>query len=802
MSKEIIKHGMLLENDELKVEYRARKKTEIEKSIDIESSIPESWKLKRMYKTKKRIYKDKLIGDRLEDKVWILFYEMGVKKLSSSKFTISIKQRKKLKSQKEIESTQQIDVLAIDENVVFVVECKSKEQKAKKRLDTEIAKFSNNMKYIRSSIREALRKRSLQFVFVFATENIEWDENDLLDAKGNKILVWNESDINALLNLAKLAGEGAKFQIYNRVFFDKKIKNFNIKVPALKAKMGNHNYYTFILPPEHLLKIAYVHHRSGECSFLELTDSYQRIINETRIRNIQQYIENEGFFPGSIIVNFKRNFPKEEILGSKKSREELEYRNIKPVILTLPPYYGCAWIIDGQHRLYGYADTDEKTSETIPVIAFVEEPEHVQAKLFVDINKNQKSIESDLLWDIYEDLYPKSKEDNEQQLYTISKIAKELNKDIESPFYNSIKIPKEQNEGNISLTTICTNISRQRLIDKEENLLFHKSYKETIEFASTHIAAFFNVIKEQLPEEWALKEKHYINTNAGFVVLLGVLRDIVECNIAKPDELKDIFKFKKVVNKFLEPLLLHFLDMDNETISSLRGAGGAGQKSRQARYELTRVIFDANIGFRSRWLEKYEESKKEEDKYAKKRKGVKYYLDKDESDLIEFKGSLFLDINRLLLGDGKVIDDNEICNEGVLKTIVAFLNSKGGEILLGILEKSRFENADPEKIAGYPIYKDKIIFGIDNEYKKDEWDGYLRRLIEVIENRIGPEILDSELVQIKKLDYEKSYLCLIKVIPSEAKQYLLENRFYIRRGNKTVLLEAKKIDKYWSNRKH
>ena len=82
--------------------------------------------------------------------------------------------------------------------------------------------------------------------------------------------------------------------------------------------MGGLTYYTFVLSPDDLLKIAYVHHRSGQSSFLELSDSYQRIINASRVRKIAQYIEEEnGFFPGSIILNFHRKFSDKRILAAR-----------------------------------------------------------------------------------------------------------------------------------------------------------------------------------------------------------------------------------------------------------------------------------------------------------------------------------------------------------------------------------------------------------------------------------------------------------------------------------------------------
>ena len=74
-------------------------------------------------------------------------------------------------------------------------------------------------------------------MFVLATENIEIKENDKLDAKNSNIfLIWDEYDILALQELTKLVGQGAKYQIYNRIFFGRKIKGFDVRIPALKPK--------------------------------------------------------------------------------------------------------------------------------------------------------------------------------------------------------------------------------------------------------------------------------------------------------------------------------------------------------------------------------------------------------------------------------------------------------------------------------------------------------------------------------------------------------------------------------------
>lgn len=792
MNSDVVKKGQLYEGSDLEVEYRSRKKEHLEQSIGKGDAVPRGWLVKREFKTKVRIKKEKSPGVQLEDMVWTLLYDIGAEKISSRDFTLVLKTRG------DHAKTKQIDALAVDDNIAFVVECKSKEAMGSKSLTQDIAEMADNMTSIQNAAKQLLGEKNLKFAFVFATQNITWDPNDRLDAEEHGIFIWDECDLIALQELATLAGEGAKYQIYNRIFFNRGIKDFKVRIPALKGKMGGRPYYSMVLSPEHLLRLAFVHRRMGGSSFLDVADSYQRIIKKSRIRHIEEFIQNGGFFPGSIIVNFVRPV-QEDALCTKDQLKALG-RAAKPVVLTLPPYYGCAWIIDGQHRLYGYADTGEKASETLPVTAFVDETAHLQAKMFVDINKNQKSVEADLLWDLYEDLYADSEDEREQELHAISMVAKKLNSATWSPFKGHIEIPKEQNAGNITLTTVCRSISQQKLISPAENdLLFRRSYEETIDFAATRIASFFDAIREDMLDDWDAGDRHYVCTNAGVVVLMGILRDMVECSL-RHQEKENLDKFRAQSKKFLEPLVLHLLDADTETIRRYRSAGGASQKSREVRAELTRVIQDGNPGFRSYWLEKYEESLREGSKYVRKKQYVRQYLDADEDERLEFKGSVRLDMKRFLLGDGKLAPSDDLVLE-VLQAIVGFLNNKGGDVLIGVLERSHFEVADEERMVDFVPHQDKLVCGIDLEYGKHGWDEYQRRILNLIESHIGAGVLDAGLVSPPaKLSFQKKDLCLISVEPSEAKQYL-DNHFYVRRGNKTVLLEGADIDKYRASRR-
>lgn len=788
-----IEKGVLLEGESLETAYRQRG---MEYRVDVISPgapIPEGWELEKTLKTRTRIRKKKSVGTQLEDKVWRLLFEIGVNQVSDGVFTLLLKTRDGVKK------TKQIDVVGVDQDTVFVVECKSKEVLGKKSLKAEIAEFAGNMPDFRASFKEVLKNRDLEFVFLMATENIQWDEVDRHDAADAGIQVWDEYDILALQDLAKIAGQGAKYQIYGRIFKDKKIKGFDVKVAALQSRMGGRTYYSFVLSPEDLLRIAYVHHRTSKSSFLEVSESYQRVIKAPRLRSVERFIKDGGCFPGNLILNFHKPLKDIQPLGSVETRGRLK-GSTSPVVITLPPYYGSAWIIDGQHRLYGYADLDERMTETIPVVAFVEQNVSFESKVFVDVNKNQKAIEKALLWDLFEDLYPNSTKDDERQLFVISRIAKRLAHDKDSPFYGQVKIPKEHGEkGNLTLTTICDTIANQKLVAPKEGLLYTGDWTSTIDFAAERMKAFFAVIKEAMPEEWLEGDSHYVRTNAAFVVFAGLLRDLVECNLTLAEK-DDLRKFKATSDKFLAPLLLHLLEAKPEKIKEYRGAGGALQKSRQIRYDFVKIM-QKQLPFRSIAVEQMDRVAQLDAALAASAKSVKSFLEEDESERLEFKGSLISDLNAHYLGGQDLRENEAILDSGVLKTIVAFLNSKGGDIIVGALEMSKFGHVYEEKLGDCPVVAEKhIVLGIGLEYGKDGWDGYVQRLKGWIEKRIGTDVLLEDLIGIRALKYKDREVCHISVRPANTKQFLNNNRFYTRRFNTTEELTGHDIDKYWKSR--
>lgn len=214
--------------------------------------------------------------------------------------------------------------------------------------------------------------------------------------------IFSDSTIDYYCELVRHLGTCARFQLLGNLLANTEIKNMQNKIPAIKGRMGGHEYYEFSIEPEKLLKIGYVLHRSEANK--NMMPTYQRIIKKKRLKEVQNFINNGGYFPNSLIISIDT---KGKGIQFDQSLTKVDGALSKLGILHLPKRYHSAYIIDGQHRLYGYSDTDYSKTNTIPVVAFIDLDRTEQLKLFMDINENQKAVSktlrvtlnSDMLWD-------------------------------------------------------------------------------------------------------------------------------------------------------------------------------------------------------------------------------------------------------------------------------------------------------------------------------------------------------------------------------------------------------------------
>ena len=144
---------------------------------------------------------------------------------------------------------------------------------------------------------------------------------------------------------------------------------------------------------------------------------------------------------------------------------------------------------------------------------------------------------------------------------------------------------------------------------------------------------------------------------------------------------------------------------------------------------------------------------------------------KGESKTLEFKETFSLNLhtnNR----------DKEI-EFSALKTIVGFLNSEGGKLIIGV-------NDDSLEIVG-----------IDNEIKKQHRnspDKYLLHFKNAIKEHIGIDY--SEYIEYNIMQINKVNILLVECSKSNRPCYIDKVKFYIRTNPSTDLLEGDQFIQY------
>ena len=401
------------------------------------SELPEyidaGWEKSKDYKSPKfvGVSKEKPIGEQFEDRVWLLFASMGFDGLNEEN-GIQISYDFNNDDLKE-----RIGVVAVDEETVLIVVCYASETMVERSFVTKINDFSNKIGGIRKEVLKQYPGRKTKFIW--ASHNFIMNRRDLalLDKAG--IAYFSDTTIEYYSDLAKHLGSCSRYQLLGSLFANQEIKNMDDRVPAIQGKMGGYTYYSFSIEPEKLLKIGYVLHRSEANK--NMMPTYQRLIKKKRLQEVRSFINDGGYFPNSIIISIDTNG---KGLSFDQSSSKVDSTISRIGILHIPKRYRSAYIIDGQHRLYGYSDSLYAATNTIPVVAFVDLDRTEQIKLFMDINENQKAVPKSLRVTLNADMLWESPDLGEQRQALRSKIAQMLWEEATSPLNSSIVIGENE----------------------------------------------------------------------------------------------------------------------------------------------------------------------------------------------------------------------------------------------------------------------------------------------------------------------------------------------------------------------
>jgi DGQHR domain-containing protein len=273
-------------------------------------------------------------------------------------------------------------------------------------------------------------------------------------------------------------------------------KPYEVDAIQIMQRLGTRRMWCFSMTPDKLLNLAYVFRRGSRDP-----DAYQRLLDPKRLTEIGKWLsKKESMLANNIIVAFD---------------EKLIYKKSK---LYIPAKTCSAWIVDGQHRLYGFCRLDEKlktkdqkrirSSFRLPIIGIEADPV-LQARLFTEINSTQVKINRNLLLDLYDhfDIAP------EKGLLDRIRVAKKLAKtDV---FKGKVKIIPKLEKGTLTLATF---------VDYPK---FKKLVTEKSEKAYSILTTFFDSVRKNFPQ-WDNPKDFIFSTERGVRILTSLLTRIIE----------------------------------------------------------------------------------------------------------------------------------------------------------------------------------------------------------------------------------------------------------------------------------
>jgi DGQHR domain-containing protein len=581
---------------------------------EVDAYVANGWSIEKELKQKTRLKRQRPIDVWLENRVWMLFHRMGYHELNAGRNFAILVDRKNSDPEKK-----QIDVFAKDDETVIVAECKASENMKNRSLQKDIEEFANLKGYLANSIKDYYgHDFRPKIIWLFVTQNIIWSKPDKERAKGENIRIITERELPYYLQIADHLKRAARFQFLAEFLKGQKIPGLqNQKVPAIRGTLGGHKFYSFVASPKHLLKLAFVNHRSLDDP--EGAPAYQRLVSRARMKQIGKFLLDGGFFPTNILVNFMQKVRFEVV--AKDETANVTFGN-----LFLPDSYRSMWIIDGQHRLYGFAQLEEKYQmQNMAIIAFEKISHEEEAELFVTINHEQKSVPKTLLDDLEGELKWESDVPSERIGAISARLIGILNFDTDEPFFGRVTQQGIAATDKTCLTVpaLKEGLRRSGLVGRaifkgaeySPGPLCGVSDRDTLDRARSALNLYFGQIRASNYIFWDKGRESHLCTNVSIQAYLQLFADIIEymqpnkglnARELTPEELiQETEEYLDPILKWLQSASAADLEKDFKVQF---GSGGP----REYYFRLCRIVKSHFSDFKPEGLEKWEQEQSSE----------------------------------------------------------------------------------------------------------------------------------------------------------------------------------------------
>jgi DGQHR domain-containing protein len=420
----------------------------------------------------------------------------------------------------------QVDAVGIFGSVAIVFECKTTHAKKVINLSHAIDVIAGRRTAIRAALRHRYGKHIRTIRFIVIAHNVtRISGSGRRKRKPADIRVWTPKYFDAVESLARAINRRALPYILREMGIKNLAKASGIKggtevFPALRVRLKKNTFlYSFFAPASVLLDVGYV-------ARLEMAegDAYQRLLRGSRLKDIAEYINKEETFKNSVVISL----PKAAVFTCFRKTSVAEVGTLR-----LPRIPASVWIIDGQHRIYGYAKAKESLiQKPISVVAVRTSSMLDQARIFVDINVNQKPVDKNLVWDLYFRLNP------DQYTGVVSQLVRDLATSRSSPLHGKIYVPGLTTSGRSSyriyMANVCDAIIRHGILQAAlgipQSATLDRLKPETILAAERLVSSRFRrfykallAVRPSLPQTRSISR--FMLSNNGIAVFLRIFKE-------------------------------------------------------------------------------------------------------------------------------------------------------------------------------------------------------------------------------------------------------------------------------------
>lgn len=429
---------------------------------------------------------------------------------------------------------------------------------------------------VERAIRLAHPGKYQEFRFVLAVIGAGITPRLRQRAEAARIAIWSESYLGACELLYRQIGTRSRFYIFKELGCTP--KRVSGSVPRARASYpafclrGKPRTYSLLVPASVLLDLAYVYRiQTGP------VEAYQRVLEPRKLKSVAEYLSAGRDFKNNIIVSFDKRIRFRRV--GPRAVAPYEFGRVQ-----LPNTYACMWVIDGQHRLYGYSRLNSPIRDELLQVTAIEDLEQSsQAQLFIDINENQKPVDPNIVWSLYQTIQ------SDPRHLTLSKTFSALNES--GPLKGRIWIPNKSPSGKRSYSIYIANAGSSleasgALERLSPPVAFRGDESRTV---TNLLNRFFRDVLAVSRAEWRTT---FLFTNNGLAVLFLLLRSILINNSGVYES--------RIIRPLLRVALRQFFHAHSPAMTVQLASGGAGRQRTAVELESELVKADGSGHFRRR----------------------------------------------------------------------------------------------------------------------------------------------------------------------------------------------------------